>query len=140
MVIQNHHCRDCGEPYENSFEEHYDLCRVCPLNDLKTYITNWTCDDEKVDNLIKQMQSRFNYSSTTIFEWIPYDQFIDVKEVGKGGFATVYLATWKEGPIDCDVDRRGKVIGSLYRIPNKKVALKVLHDSKNVSDEFLNEV
>ena len=28
--------------------------------------------------------------------WIPYNQFSDIKKIGKGGFATVYSAIWKD--------------------------------------------
>lgn len=31
------------------------------------------------------------------FEWISYDQFENIKEIGKGGFATIYSARWKDG-------------------------------------------
>ncbi|UZO22921.1 uncharacterized protein OCT59_015269 [Rhizophagus irregularis] len=51
-------------------------------------------------------------------EWIPYNQLSDIKEIGKGGFATVYSAIWN----------------------NRKVALKCLHNSQNFIYEFLNEV
>ena len=33
------------------------------------------------------------------FEWIPYNQFGNIEEIGKGGFATVYSAIWKDGPL-----------------------------------------
>jgi hypothetical protein len=30
-------------------------------------------------------------------EWIPFIRWSDVKEIGKGGFGSVYLATWLDG-------------------------------------------
>jgi hypothetical protein len=68
-----------------------------------------------------------------IFEWIPYDQFNDIKEIGKGGFSTVYSAIWKNGLLS--------YIGSEWRrIPNTRVALKCLYNSCDSLDEFINEV
>ncbi|CAB5367103.1 unnamed protein product [Rhizophagus irregularis] len=56
-------------------------------------------------------------------------------EIGKGGFSTVYLAEWKNGPLEYDVDKE------IYnRNPNKVIALKCLHNSQSITDKFLNEV
>jgi serine/threonine protein kinase len=71
-----------------------------------------------------------------IIEWIPYDQFNNIKEIGKGGFATVYSATWMDGPLECD--KFDKI--ELKRRPGRKVALKCLNNSQNITNEFLNEV
>jgi hypothetical protein len=30
-------------------------------------------------------------------EWLSFDRFIDIKEIGEGGFAKVYSATWIDG-------------------------------------------
>ncbi|GBC27871.2 kinase-like domain-containing protein [Rhizophagus irregularis DAOM 181602=DAOM 197198] len=53
----------------------------------------------------------------------------------KGGFATVYSAIWKDGPIKYDVDEE-----MCTRVSNKKVALKCLNNSQNMIDKFLSEV
>ena len=81
------------------------------------------------------MQLKINQYNDIVFEWIPYDQFIDIKEIGRGGFATVYSAIWKDGPLEYN-----KGIKKYTRSSYKKVALKYLHNSKNISNEFLNEV
>ncbi|GBC12267.2 kinase-like domain-containing protein [Rhizophagus irregularis DAOM 181602=DAOM 197198] len=57
------------------------------------------------------------------------------KNCGKGGFATVYLAIWKDGPLDYQFDDNKHI-----RTPNREVALKCLHNSQNITNEFLNEV
>ena len=51
-----------------------------------------------------------------------------LKEIGRGDFATVYSAIWKEGNEE------------YTRKPNYKVALKCLHNSQIITNEFLNEV
>ncbi|RHZ84188.1 hypothetical protein Glove_84g61 [Diversispora epigaea] len=32
-------------------------------------------------------------------EWIPYDRFKDVEQIGKGGFGTIHYARWIDGQI-----------------------------------------
>ena len=34
-----------------------------------------------------------------VIEWIPYDRFKDVKQIGKGGFGTIHYARWIDGDI-----------------------------------------
>ena len=60
----------------------------------------------------------------------------DIKEIGRGGFATVYSAIWKDSPLKYDKGTEKYVKLSL----NYKVALKCLHNSQNITNEFLNEV
>ncbi|RIB01627.1 hypothetical protein C2G38_2294935 [Gigaspora rosea] len=49
--------------------------------------------------------------------WIPYNEFKDIKEIGKGGFATIYYAKWKFD-----------------------VALKLVHESHRRFQNFADEV
>ena len=81
------------------------------------------------------MQLKINGSHDIVFEWIPYNQFNDIKEIDKGGFATVYSAKWKNGPLYYNFSKKG-----YERRPDKRVALKCLYDSQNITNEFLNEV
>ena len=99
VVSYENYCEKCGKEYINIKTK---FCGTCQFN-----------KDEEINNFIKEQSS-----SNEIFKWIPYDQFNDIKAIGKGGFATVYSAVWKD----------------------KTVALKQLHDSNNISNEFLNEV
>ena len=79
------------------------------------------------------MQSKISSYDDKVFEWIPYDQFSNIKEIGRGGFAT---AIWKDGPLKYNEDNEKYTRKSDYY----KVALKCLHDSQNITNEFLNEV
>ncbi|EXX77632.1 Skm1p [Rhizophagus irregularis DAOM 197198w] len=86
-------------------------------------------ENEKVNDFIQEMQLNVDDLS---FEWIPYNQFNEIKEIGKGGFATIYSAIWKDGPLKSqDV--------KYNRDSNKKVALKCLNNSQNIN-RLLNEV
>ena len=88
--------------------------------------------NKKVDGLIQEMQLKINSEKDIIFEWIPYNKFDNIEEINKGDFATVYSAIWKDGPY--------YNYKYLQRNSDKKVALKCLHNSQNISSEFLNEV
>ncbi|GES98328.1 kinase-like domain-containing protein [Rhizophagus clarus] len=96
MVLKDIHCEKCNEEYTDI---KYKWCKTCQVNYLISCFTNWTSGSEKINNLIQKMQLKINKCDDVIFEWIPYDEFDNIKEVGKGGFATVYSAIWKNGPI-----------------------------------------
>ncbi|GBC02002.1 hypothetical protein RclHR1_04400025 [Rhizophagus clarus] len=115
-------CRNCDKKYPNQ-----------GYNWLKENFTNWITGNEKIDNLIKEMQLKIDDHRDIIFEWIPYNQFNNIKEIGKGGFSTVYSAEWKDGPLYWNKNE-------YVRDSNKTIALKNLVNSHNVTDRFLNEV
>jgi hypothetical protein len=102
---------------------------------LKQNFANWASGNEKIDEFIREMQMKVNNYNDIIVEWIPYNQFNDIKEIGKGGFAIVYSAIWKDGPLKYDDDKM-----EYKRTSNKEVALKCLFNSQNITNEFLNEV
>ncbi|CAB5393848.1 unnamed protein product [Rhizophagus irregularis] len=108
-------CKKCGEIYTNILVK---WCKPCQINNLKQDFVNWTSGNEAIDNFIQKMQLKIERYNDMVVKWIPYNQFNIIQEIGKGGFATVYLATWN------------------YR----KVALKCLHNSQNITNEFLNEI
>ncbi|GBB85842.1 hypothetical protein RclHR1_01230005 [Rhizophagus clarus] len=123
-------CDECDNKYINV---EYKWCKSCQTNYLKENFTSWTSKNEQIDKLIQEMQLRIKHCKDVIFEWIPYNQFYNIKEIGKGGFAKVYSAKWKNGPLYWD---KNEYIRDL----NKPVALKCLNDSQNISSKFLNEV
>jgi len=83
--------------------------------------------------LIKSTQlkaTKYHYSNH--LQWIPYNDLTNIEKIGEGGFATISKATWLNG-------KKGTV-GNKRTIKDETVALKKLHNSQNISDEFLNEV
>jgi hypothetical protein len=106
---------------------------MCQINYLKENFTNWTSEDKKVDNFIKEMQLKINEYNDIIFEWILYNQFIDIKEIGKDTFAIFYLAKWKDGPLEYNKDTN-----RYKRNPNKAVNLKFFN--KQDINKFLKKV
>ena len=81
------------------------------------------------------MQLKRSSNNDIVFEWIPYNQFDDIKTVNKGDIAIVYSAVWKDGSLHYD---RSK--GEYTRKSNIKVALKCLYNSQDINNKFLNEV
>ena len=70
-------------------------------------------------------------------EWVAFDRFENVKQIGEGGFAKVYSATW--------IDGNAKYVKHDGNWENfdpkpKEVALKRLNGSQNISAKYLNEV
>ncbi|GES87824.1 kinase-like domain-containing protein [Rhizophagus clarus] len=132
IVCQDVYCEICGKIYTNTGNK---WCKLCQINNLEKKFANWTSGNDKIDNIIQKMQLNINDCNNVIVEWIPYNQFNYIKEIGNGGFAKVYLATWKDGPLKYD-----SVNKEYNRCSNSKVALKNLYNSQNITDEFLNEI
>lgn len=89
---------------------------------------------KKIDNLIQKMQSN-NDNHDFIVEWIPYNHFSYIKELGENKFSTIYSAIWEDGLLEYDRDKCEYV-----RRPDTKVNLKRIYNSQNISNEFLSEV
>jgi hypothetical protein len=135
MVLQVGYCEKCGEQYISRPNAKYEWCKPCQINYLKNEFTNWTSGNEKIDDFIQEMQLKITEPNDIIFEWIPYNLFSNIKEIGKGGFATVYSAIWKDGPL-----KYKKYKKEWARKSDYNVVLKCLYNSQSVSKEFLNEV
>jgi hypothetical protein len=113
--------------------------KVNIINNLKKKLiknfTIWTSGNEKIDDFIQDMQLRIENYDDIIFEWIPYNQFSDIKEIDKDYFTTVYSAVWKDGLLCYNKDKK-----EWTRTPNYEVTLKCLSNSQNTSKKILNEV
>jgi hypothetical protein len=125
-------CKECGEQYTNDLNAEYEWCKPCQTKQFEKF----TSENEKINDLIQEMRSKINDPNDILFEWIPYDQFDNIKEIGKSDFVTVNSAIWKDGPFHYSYFKK-----ELIRVSNKKIALKCLHNkSQNIINEFLKEV
>jgi hypothetical protein len=118
-------CEKCDEITDNA------QCKSCCVNYLKKFFKNVTSENEQIDNLILKRQLKISNFNNTIIEFIPYNQFNNIKEICKNSPITVYSAIWKDGPLLYYNKRWTREF-------NKKVSLK-LYELQNTS-EFLNEV
>src|SRR5688572_10135600 len=94
-------CKKCGKKHT---DVNWKWCKPCQINNLKENITNWTSGSEKIDDFIQEMQLKIKHPTNIVFEWIPYNQFSEIKEIGRGGFATGYSAIWKDGPLEYNIN------------------------------------
>ena len=101
-------------------------------------IEGWTSGNSEIDNFIKDTVYNAKGYYPKFLEWVPFDRFEDIKQIGEGGFAKVYSAKW----IDGQAKYYKQVDGSWKKLePEPKiVALKRLNGSQNMSTEYLNEV
>jgi hypothetical protein len=53
--------------------------------------------NEKIDEFIQEMQLENFSSHITLFEWIPYNQFSDIKQISKDNTTTLHSAVWING-------------------------------------------
>jgi hypothetical protein len=133
LVFLQNEIHDKCDKCDKQFAFNY-WCKPCQINDSGKSSINWTSGNEKIDNLIQEMQSNIcNYD--IIIEWIPYDQFSNVEELMKDGLTTIYKAIWKNGPFHYDNFTR-----EYSRQQNNIVNLKLFNNSQNITNEFLNEV
>ncbi|GBC39432.2 kinase-like domain-containing protein [Rhizophagus irregularis DAOM 181602=DAOM 197198] len=130
-VSENGFCKECGNL--NSFGDDWSTwCTSCNSQHFIDKFPSWTSGNNNIDELIRKTQINTSHYEST-FEWIPYDQFTDIKFISKGGFGQVFKATWSNGPI-LYWDRKKK---QWFRWPRVPVALKMLYNSHNISSDFL---
>ncbi len=126
-------CPDCNKPYTK-----YDWCKECNAKRFQQDFPNWTSGNEFIDSFIKETQLNAQYS-TQVLEWILYDRLENIEYLDKGGFSTIYTATWLDGLIkEWSYDERKWVRFNEYH--DRTVVLKSFDNSSNLSKEFLNEV
>ncbi|CAB5322359.1 unnamed protein product [Rhizophagus irregularis] len=102
--------------------------------------------NEEIDKFIKETIDENNcnyyyyyyYNHPLFLEWVPYERFENINQIGEGGFAKVYSATWSDGKIKYakQDDRKWEKIGS----EPMKIALKRIKGSHNMPPEYLNEL
>jgi hypothetical protein len=126
-------CPKCKELRKEWF-----WCQPCEIKEFEKDFSKWTSGNKDIDELIKESQ----ISATKFWdfiEWIPNESIEKHNLIGKGGFASVYAATWIKGPrIKPSVTDDGTV--NIVRAERRPVALKRLHNSNRISKDFLEEV
>ena len=129
-------CSYCNKPFTEEL-----WCKVCdPFN----IVEGWTSGNPDIDKFIKDtMYKPAEYETNSrnygyrFLEWVPFDRFTDIKEVGEGGFAKVYSVNWIDGKLEYKKEDGSWKKGEPEPM---KVALKRLNGSQNMSDKYLNEV
>ncbi|GBB89529.1 hypothetical protein RclHR1_16230002 [Rhizophagus clarus] len=131
--INHGNCSYCNKPFTEEL-----WCKLC---DPFRMIEGWTSGNNDIDKFIKGTiydARNSNKYNDRFVEWVSFDKFKDIKQIGEGGFAKVYSATWIDGKAEYE-----KLIDGSWkkREPEPlKVALKRLKGPQNMSIEYLNEL
>ncbi|RGB39592.1 kinase-like domain-containing protein [Rhizophagus diaphanus] len=123
-------CGICKQPNTG-----YKWCQPCIPNLFQQNFKNWTSGNHDVDKFIQKAQLNAKWYDQ-IIEWIEYDKFEDVVYLAKGGFGTTFKAVWKDG----NIWKLNYENNQWVRASEKKVALKCLHNSQDITADFLKEV
>jgi hypothetical protein len=126
-------CKKCKQAKNSVF-----WCRLC---NFQQNFQNWTSGNHIVDKFIQKIQLKAT-SYKGVIEWIEYDRFENVEYLAKGGFGTTFKAIWKDGSIEeWDSENNQWKREKTYKgHSNFPVVLKSLHNSQNITADFLNEV
>src|SRR5436190_1667772 len=127
LVTINH--ENCYQPENNKL-----WCKECVPSCI---IEGWTSGNSEIDNFIKDTIYNTRRSHLKL-EWVPFDRFENIKQIGEGGFAKVYSAKWIDGQAEYDKQDDGS--WKKLKPKPKTVALKRLNGSQNMSADYLNEV
>ncbi|PKC00353.1 kinase-like protein [Rhizophagus irregularis] len=109
-------------PYCNKTITEELWCNEC---DPHYMIDGWTSEVLDVDKFIKDTMYNVRNYNYCFLEWVPFERFINIKQIGEGGFSKVYSAIWMDGKLGWKPT---------------EVALKKLSGSQNISIEYLNEL
>ena len=93
-VITNNNCSYCNKPFTEKL-----WCKEC---DPFHMIEGWSSGNPVIDKFIKDTMydakhNKDRYGKVIFLEWAPFDRFEDINQIGEGGFAKVYSATWIDG-------------------------------------------
>src|SRR5438270_12872743 len=76
--------RICENCQESCLATSY--CEYCIRNYLKEKSSNWTSENDEIDNIIRKCQES-SIIPYMIVEWIPYENLKDIEYLARGGFS-----------------------------------------------------
>ncbi|CAG8705120.1 9650_t:CDS:2, partial [Racocetra fulgida] len=87
-------CFQCERPYTSG-----KWCRSCESYLFEANFPNWSTRNVELNKLIRQ--SQLNSSNDQNFlKWFPFPQFKHLKDLGSGGFSSMYSARWSNDVLD----------------------------------------
>ena len=131
-------CKECKQPNTGSYYS-YKWCQSCNAKRFQQNFQNWTSGNHNIDEFIQktQLKARNNYE---VMEWVEYNRFENVEYLAKGGFGTTYKAIWNDGCIESWDSENNQWKRYKENQEGHPVALKCLHNSQDITAEFLREV
>ncbi|RHZ90186.1 hypothetical protein Glove_5g52 [Diversispora epigaea] len=126
-------CPECNQEYTSTFWKWY---KPCNSKHFRNDFNNWTSGNDKIDKFIQDAQLNAN-DGWEVIEWIPYNRFEDIKQIGKSGFETIHYARWIDGFIEkWDIENQQWERDRKY---SEEVALKKFDNFVNFNN-VLNEM
>ena len=89
VITIHKNCSYCDKPFTEKL-----WCKEC---DSLGIIEGWSSGNPDIDKFIKDTIYNAKQYYSRFLEWAPFDRFEDIKQIGEGGFAKVYSATWIDG-------------------------------------------
>ncbi|GBB86855.1 hypothetical protein RclHR1_01330009 [Rhizophagus clarus] len=110
-------CKECKQPNTD-----VDWCLSCNSKNFIENFKNWTSGNLDIDIFIQKTQLKAK-NRDEIIQWIDYDNFVNIENLSKEGFGSIYKAIWK--------NQNNQVC---------PVALKCFYNSQDMTAELLKEV
>ncbi|RIB27565.1 kinase-like domain-containing protein [Gigaspora rosea] len=132
-LVSRHSKRQCKKCNRKKilYDKNSDQCRNCFKVTLRVLSGN-----KIIDDFIELTQTSYGcLTRKSKLEFIPYEQFTNIKYLAKGGFSVIYKATWIDGPITGWNSKKQKQI----RKSNYNVVLKCLNNSEKMDSDCLYE-
>jgi len=136
---ENGLCKGCKQPNTDYCGNGIYWCQSCNGKRFQQNFQNWTSGNHDIDELIQRTQLNAKWSGE-ILEWIEYDRFENIEYLAEEGIGTTYKATWKDGYIEYWDSENNQWKRYKDNYESHPVALKCLHNSQDITNEFLNEV
>ncbi|CAB5392010.1 unnamed protein product [Rhizophagus irregularis] len=134
-------CNECLENLTKNTEDDNDenkWCQSCQTNYFVKNFKNWTSENVKIDDYIRQKQlEKINDPKYTTFEWILHYDFGKTEKMENyDESCTLYSSIWRDGPLYYDFNKK------IYRRKsNRKVVIKVIKSTNSLSaTEFIKEI
>ncbi len=101
-------------------------------------IEGLTSGNLNIDKFIKYTIYKAKEDYDSLLEWVPFDRFMDIEQIGEGGFAKIYTAIWIDGK--SKFHKQDNESWKKRKSRPMEVVLKKLIGSQDMSAEYLNEV
>ncbi|CAG8572068.1 5948_t:CDS:2 [Cetraspora pellucida] len=89
-------CPNCNGPIDE-FGYYARWCLPCQSKRFKNNFSSWSSGHDDIDIFIQRTQL-YSKSWVDFLEWIPYNNFKNIKKIGSGGYGYVYKSMWLDGP------------------------------------------
>ncbi|KAG9292652.1 hypothetical protein G9A89_007024 [Geosiphon pyriformis] len=144
---ETHDCSLC-EVCQKNIQDNYNRCRICWFLFFEKLYLDFSSGNKVVDEIIKnpiyyppdsEHNREFYNGYINYYSWIPWERLSNIKEIGRGGFGTIYKATVIDGLIN---EYTIKHHGEMHYERSKRneegteVAIKFIQNSEEVFKEL----